>query len=103
MGKGSRRWHSCLTTTGDRARSPVRTSDLQQRPGGKGGGNGNMVATKTTHWSDDVFREMKARDIRTVCTIPDGGLTQLLQKIEADPALRLVTLSTQRRARLRLA
>ncbi len=37
------------------------------------------------HWSDDVFREMQARDIKTVCTIPDGGLTLLLQKVEADP------------------
>ncbi|MFV0296366.1 MAG: thiamine pyrophosphate-binding protein [Hyphomicrobiaceae bacterium] len=47
------------------------------------------------HWSDDVLREMKARDIKTVCTIPDGGLIQLLQKVEADPGMKLVTLSTE--------
>ncbi len=54
-----------------------------------------MAAVKAGHWSDDVFREIKARDIRTVCTIPDGGLIQLLKLVEADPAMRLVTLSTE--------
>jgi len=53
------------------------------------------MPTTTAHWSDDVFREMKARDIRTVCTIPDGGLTLLLRKVEADPDMRLVTLTTE--------
>ena len=53
------------------------------------------AAATPVHWSDDVFREMKSRDITTVCTIPDGGLTQLLLKVEADPAMRLVTLSTE--------
>lgn len=47
------------------------------------------------HWSADVFRELKARAIETVCTIPDGGLTQLLDLVKADPAVRLVTLSTE--------
>ncbi len=52
--------------------------------------------TTTPHpWSDDVFREMKARDIRTVATIPDGGLTRLLNMVKADAALRLVTLTTE--------
>jgi sulfopyruvate decarboxylase alpha subunit len=53
------------------------------------------MTTKTRHWSQDVFSEMKARDIRTVCTIPDGGLTQLLNTIVADKDMRLVTLSTE--------
>lgn len=47
------------------------------------------------HWSADVFREMQARNIRTVCTIPDGGLTQLLNMVKADPAHRLITLTTE--------
>ena len=54
-----------------------------------------MATTAAAHWSDDVFREMQSRDIRTVCTIPDGGLTQLLRKVEADKGMRLVTLSTE--------
>jgi sulfopyruvate decarboxylase alpha subunit len=52
-------------------------------------------AAAPAHWSDDVFREIKARNIKTVCTIPDGGLIQLLKMIDADPDMRLVTLSTE--------
>ena len=46
-------------------------------------------------WSSAVFSEMKARRIRTVATVPDGGLTRLLKLVEADRAMRLVTLSTE--------
>lgn len=46
-------------------------------------------------WSDDVFREIKKRKIETVCTVPDGGLTRLLNMIGDDDAMRLVTLSTE--------
>ena len=53
------------------------------------------MTTKTRHWSADVLAEMKARDIRTVATIPDGGLTQLLNMVVADKDMRLVTLSTE--------
>jgi sulfopyruvate decarboxylase alpha subunit len=38
---------------------------------------------------------MQAREIATVCTIPDGGLTQLLRLIEASGSARLVTLTTE--------
>ena len=48
-----------------------------------------------TDWPDDVFKAMKARNITTVCTIPDGGLTKLLQMCEADATMRVVTLSTE--------
>jgi sulfopyruvate decarboxylase alpha subunit len=54
------------------------------------------MSANGTDWSSDVFREMKARDIATVCTVPDGGLTRLLNMIEAgDSGVRLVTLSTE--------
>jgi sulfopyruvate decarboxylase alpha subunit len=49
----------------------------------------------TSDWSTDVFKEMKARDIKTVATIPDGGLTNLLKMVGADKDMRLVTLSTE--------
>ena len=38
---------------------------------------------------------MKTRDIATVCTVPDGGLTKLLNLIEADGKIGLVTLSSE--------
>ena len=48
-----------------------------------------------SHWTDDVFREIKKRKIETVCTVPDGGLVPLLKAVDADPDIRLVTLSTE--------
>jgi sulfopyruvate decarboxylase alpha subunit len=46
-------------------------------------------------WSADVFAMMQARDIATVCTIPDGGLTRLLQTCQDDAATRVITLTTE--------
>lgn len=54
-----------------------------------------MAASNGTNWPADVFREMQARDVKTVCTIPDGGLTELLKMADADAGMRLVTLSTE--------
>jgi sulfopyruvate decarboxylase alpha subunit len=53
------------------------------------------MITHPHDWPADVFREMKARNIATVCTVPDGGLTQLLKMVDADTAMRLVTLTTE--------
>ena len=50
---------------------------------------------RSPNWSEDVLRALEVRSITTVCTIPDGGLTQLLQRIEAGKGIRLVTLSTE--------
>ena len=54
-----------------------------------------MAEPQTHDWSSDVYAAMQARDIATVCTIPDGGLTRLLQTCEADPATRVITLTTE--------
>src|SRR5262245_50290681 len=51
--------------------------------------------TESADWSADVLRAMQARGIATVCTVPDGGLTRFLRMVEADTAMRLVTLSTE--------
>jgi sulfopyruvate decarboxylase alpha subunit len=53
------------------------------------------MSTNGSDWSSDVLREMKARKIGTVCTVPDGGLTQLLNMVEGDPDMRLVTLTSE--------
>lgn len=49
----------------------------------------------TTGWPEAVHAAMAERKITTVCTIPDGGLTRLLNLVKADKAMRLVTLSTE--------
>jgi sulfopyruvate decarboxylase alpha subunit len=46
-------------------------------------------------WSADVLAEMKSRDIATVATIPDGGLTRLLLLCREDRDTRVVTLTTE--------
>ena len=46
-------------------------------------------------WSEGVFREMQRRKIETVCTVPDGGLVRLLNRVTDDPQMRLITLSTE--------
>ena len=46
-------------------------------------------------WSQDVFDAMKAREIGTVATVPDGGLTRLLTMCADDDAMRIVTLTTE--------
>jgi sulfopyruvate decarboxylase alpha subunit len=53
------------------------------------------MSTAPHDWSTDVFRTMQARDIATICTVPDGGLTPLLRMVEAESRMRLVTLSTE--------
>ena len=47
------------------------------------------------HWSEDVFEAMKAREIGTVATVPDGGLTRLLTLCHAEAGTRVVTLTTE--------
>jgi sulfopyruvate decarboxylase alpha subunit len=49
----------------------------------------------TDHWSTGVMAAMRARQIKTVCTVPDGGLTQLLKLVQAEPGNRLITLTTE--------
>jgi sulfopyruvate decarboxylase alpha subunit len=51
--------------------------------------------SRTSNWSEEVLRAMQARKIAIVCTIPDGGLIQLLKLIEASKSASLVTLSTE--------
>ena len=53
------------------------------------------MSSPGSNWSLDVFRAIEARNITLVCTVPDGGLTHLLDLIEAHDAIDLVTLSTE--------
>jgi sulfopyruvate decarboxylase alpha subunit len=46
-------------------------------------------------WPADVLSAMTTRQINTVCTIPDGGLTRLLNLVKGAAGMRLVTLTTE--------
>jgi sulfopyruvate decarboxylase alpha subunit len=49
----------------------------------------------TKSWPEEVYRIIKAQGISMVATVPDGGLTRLLNLLEADPDTRVVTLATE--------
>lgn len=46
-------------------------------------------------WPEAVYEVIKAKRITLVATVPDGGLTRLLQLLDADPDIRVVTLATE--------
>jgi sulfopyruvate decarboxylase alpha subunit len=46
-------------------------------------------------WSAEVFEVLRAKSIRLVATVPDGGLTRLLKLCGAGSGIRVATLSTE--------
>ncbi len=46
-------------------------------------------------WSSRVYQLIKEQNITTVATVPDAGLTRLLDMCRADSDISLVTLSTE--------
>lgn len=46
-------------------------------------------------WSRDVFRVLKAADVRQVAYVPDAGHTALIKKCVADNAVRAVPLTAE--------
>jgi sulfopyruvate decarboxylase alpha subunit len=53
------------------------------------------VRAPDTNWSDEVFKIIKDQQIRTIATVPDAGLTRILNMCQADDDVRVVTLSTE--------
>ena len=46
-------------------------------------------------WPDEVFRELKAADVRQVAYVPDAGHARLIRLCQADSGMRAVTLTTE--------
>ena len=46
-------------------------------------------------WFAEVYKVLRTKQIDTVATVPDGGLTTLLQLCESDLDTNVVTLSTE--------
>ena len=46
-------------------------------------------------WSGEVFGLIKEAGISLITTVPDAGLTRLLNRCSKDPDVRVVTLSTE--------
>jgi sulfopyruvate decarboxylase alpha subunit len=47
------------------------------------------------HWSQQLYETLKSQNIRQVGLVPDAGHAQLIRLCEADPALKLVRLTTE--------
>lgn len=45
-------------------------------------------------WAKDLFLVLRTEGIRHIATVPDGGLTSLLQKCEAAPNMNVITLTS---------
>jgi sulfopyruvate decarboxylase alpha subunit len=48
-----------------------------------------------TRWPDDLFDALKDADVRQVGYVPDGGHARLITRVEADPNMRAVSLTTE--------
>ncbi len=53
------------------------------------------MAREDDGWSGEVYNLIKEAGISLVTTVPDAGLTRLLKTCDADPEIRVVTLSTE--------
>ena len=53
------------------------------------------MAEVTTGWPDDVYAELEAAGIRQVSYVPDAGHSRLIQRCQANPAMRSVSLTTE--------
>ena len=52
-------------------------------------------AVSVTDWRDDIFAALKAADIRQVGYVPDAGHARLIERVQADPDIAAVSLTTE--------
>ncbi len=53
------------------------------------------MAEVTSGWPDDVYAALEAAGIRQVSYVPDAGHSRLIQRCQANPAMRTVSLTTE--------
>jgi len=46
-------------------------------------------------WPDDIFAALKAAGIRQIGYVPDAGHTRLIERVQADPEIRAVGLTSE--------
>jgi len=65
--------------------------------GRRDGQDGQMDAAPepSAAWPDQIYALLKAHDIRQVALVPDAGHSRLIRRCEADPAMRVVSLTTE--------
>src|SRR5262245_31249878 len=53
------------------------------------------VHTHTADWADGVHMLFTAHRVELISFVPDGGLKRLIELCQADPAMRIVTLTSE--------
>ena len=48
-----------------------------------------------TEWQDQLFEVLKAGGIKQVAYVPDAGHARLIERVEGDPGLRGIVLTTE--------
>ena len=56
---------------------------------------GAAVVEVVSDWRDEIFAALKAADIRQIGYVPDAGHSRLIERIQADPEIRGVSLTTE--------
>jgi len=52
-------------------------------------------AISASEWPDDIFAALKAAGIRQIGYVPDAGHTRLIERVQADPEIRAVGLTSE--------
>jgi len=48
-----------------------------------------------TDWPDQVFEVLKAAGVKQVAYVPDAGHARLIERVESDPGMRSIVLTTE--------
>ena len=48
-----------------------------------------------SQWPSEVFSALRRLDVRQVATVPDAGLSRILELSAAEPAITMVPLSSE--------
>ena len=54
-----------------------------------------MPTSSRSDWPDDIYRTLKAHDVRQVCHVPDAGHARLIDLCNADAGMCTTTLTTE--------
>ncbi|MEE8444913.1 MAG: thiamine pyrophosphate-binding protein [Alphaproteobacteria bacterium] len=54
-----------------------------------------MTGGDNPDWPDDVFRALRALEVRQVAYVPDAGLARLIEACERDEAMRAIPLASE--------
>jgi sulfopyruvate decarboxylase alpha subunit len=52
-------------------------------------------AAADTSWQEQIYQQLKEADVRQVAYVPDAGHAHVIRRVQADPAIRDIVLTTE--------